>query len=204
MINYQKIWSYKKVKIIVVIFSLIIIYSLYSAIDYKISRVILENVKLESQKDSLTIRLKEMMQDSVMNWHKSNRRFFTNYNTSENWYWEDIVVFNKEKTKAFSFVYEIGKSQRKYGCDNVGYYLAFKKKNGLWYFYTDTPTLAFCRRGSSYYKPPYTKEKIQDLMYEDLSKYVSIFSWCVDDDIVEDWFESEGGGAILRDAMKEK
>ena len=45
---------------------------------------------------------------------------------------------------------------------------------------------------------------MQDLMYEDLAKYVNIVGWKVSEDLVDEWFESEGGGAILRDAMEEK
>lgn len=105
MINYSKLWKYKTIKIIIVAIVIVVIYNIYSTIDLKISRSILKDLKEESQNDSLTIRLKEMMQDSVLKWHKNNRQFFESYNTSENWYWEDIIVFNNEKTKAFSFVY---------------------------------------------------------------------------------------------------
>lgn len=202
MINYQKLWSLKKVKYSIMFLSLILIYNIYSIIDYKISRVILEDVKLESQKDSLTIKLKEMMQDSVLKWQKNKKRLFSDYNTTFYWYWENIVVFHKEKTKAYSFIYQMDTSKSENKGDYVKYFLAFKKKDRNWYFYTDTPTLAFGNR-KYYCKPPYTKEKMQDLMYEDLAKYVSIFRWKVSDDLVEEWFESEGGGAILRDAMKE-
>lgn len=200
---YTKLWTYKSFKIIMATIVIVVVYNIYSIIDYKISRMILEDVKLESQKDSLTIKLKEMMQDSVFKWHKNKRQFFESYNTSENWYWEDIIVFNNEKTKAFSFVYQMNKSKSKITCDAVQYYLAFKKKNGIWYFYTDTPTLGFCRSGD-YFQPPYTIEKMQDFMYKDLAKYVNIFEGSIDCKIVDEWFESEGDGNVLRNAMKEK
>ncbi len=206
MINYKELWSLKKVKAIVVIISLIIAYNIYSKIDSIICRGILDDIKIESQKDSLTLKLISMMQDtiskrnckppreyikdSVVNLDKNKPNgYFILFKNVENWYWEDIIVFNKKKTKGFSFVYQIDKSKGKWSCDYVKYYLTYKMKNGNWYFYTDTPILCFGRDHNEH--KPYTKEIMQDEMYMDLAKYVNIFAGKIDPKFVDEWFENE-------------
>lgn len=204
MINFSKYWSYKIVKIIIGLLSVTIIYNIYTTIEYNIRRSILEDIKLESQKDSLTLRLKSMMQDTVLKWQKQNLNFTLDYNKREKWYWEDIVVFNKERTRGFSFYYKIDTSKGKNVCDAVEYYLVNKIKNGSWRFYFPNQALGFCRM-DDYFEPPYNKEKMQNFMYEDLAeKYVIISEKQIDKKIVEDWFKEYSGDPSFKNAMKEE
>lgn len=205
MINFTKYWSFNIVKIIIGLLSVIIIYNIYTTIDYNIRRSILEEIKLESQKDSLSLKLISMMQDSIAKKNnKSPRKYVQNFeynpdnkkpngyflifNRVEKWYWEDIIVFNKERNKGFSFIYKIDKSNDKRTFDYVDYYLVYKMNN-MWYFYTDTPTLGFHRKHNK--DKSHTKEVLQNEMYEDFSKYINILEGNIDSKIVGEWFENE-------------
>ena len=137
----------------------------------------------DSKNNILSQQIINNLKDSILKWQADSVMRYSFYNTTENWLFDDLVIFNEDSTFAYSWIYQLA-LQEKSTFDNIQLY--FVKKNGnIWQILiASAPIVAYSKEDNDGRR--WTFEELQKETDDQLIDYVN--SDCkLDTKLIKEW-----------------
>lgn len=154
-------------KYLIVLIIIILINGCYSRED---KLTCLNSLRLHSRNNIATQQIITNFKDSILKWQADSVLRYSSYETTEDWFFDDLVLFTSDSNRLYSWIFELEKDTSKgYCCVQL---FTAERKNNIWSFYiAGMPTIGFTKdiKGRQF-----TKEELEAEIDNSLIKHIDL------------------------------